>query len=291
LALYPLVFAVAATNVPPTSLAATTPADRGLAYLDVTYHTSDGVTISGWYVPSSNRAAVVLLHGAGSTRSAVLDHAVVLAHHGYGVLLADARGHGRSGGRAMDFGWYGDRDLAAAVSYLAGRPEVDHAKIGAVGLSMGGEEAVGAAALDRRIRAVVGEGVTNRTYADKGWLTEEHGFRGWLQQRLEWVLYSTTDLLTDAHPPIALRHAVERAAPRPVLLITAGNVPDEAAAARWIQSASPASVEVWTVPGTGHTGALVTHPEEWGATVTSFLDQALAPAAGGTSTGVAGALP
>jgi dienelactone hydrolase len=285
LALYPLVFAVAATNVPPASLSATTPADRGLVYLDVTYRTSDGVTISGWYVPSSNRAAVVLLHGAGSTRSSVLDHAVVLARHGYGVLLADARGHGRSNGRAMDFGWYGDRDLAAAVSYLASRPEVDPAKIGAVGLSMGGEEAVGAAALDRRIRAVVGEGVTNRTYADKGWLTEAHGFRGWLQQRLEWVLYSTTDLLTDAHPPIALRRAVGLAAPRRVLLITAGNVPDEAAAARWIQSASPGSVEVWVVPDTGHTGALHTHPEEWEAMVTAFLDQALAPAAGGTPTG------
>ena len=119
----------------------------------------------------------------------MLDHAVVLARHGYGVLLYDARGMGRSGGRAMDFGWYGDRDVAAAVSFLASRPEVDPTKIGAVGLSMGGEEAVGAAALDQRIRAVVGEGVTNRTDADKGWLTEAHGFRGWLQQRLEWALY------------------------------------------------------------------------------------------------------
>ena len=47
-------------------------------------------------------------------RSAVLDQAAVLARHGYGVLLYDARGMGRSGGRAMNFGWYGDRDLAAA---------------------------------------------------------------------------------------------------------------------------------------------------------------------------------
>ena len=109
-----------------------------------------------------NHAAVVLLHGAGSTRSSVLDHAVVLANHGYGVLLFDARGHGRSGGRAMDFGWYGDKDVTAAVSFLQTRPDVDDDLIAAVGLSMGGEEAIGAAASDRRIRAVVAEGATHR---------------------------------------------------------------------------------------------------------------------------------
>jgi uncharacterized protein len=45
----------------------------------------------------------------------------VLARHGYGVLLFDARGHGRSEGRAMDFGWFGDLDVSAAVSFLVAR--------------------------------------------------------------------------------------------------------------------------------------------------------------------------
>ena len=67
--------AVAVTNSPPTSVGDTTPADIGLRYHDVEFETIDGVTLSGWYLPSSNGAAVVLLHGAGSTRSSVLDHA------------------------------------------------------------------------------------------------------------------------------------------------------------------------------------------------------------------------
>ena len=71
--------AIAATNVPRTSLDSTTPADLDLEYRDVEFRTKDGVRLSGWYIPSSNRAAVVMLHGAGSTRSGVLDHAVVLA--------------------------------------------------------------------------------------------------------------------------------------------------------------------------------------------------------------------
>jgi hypothetical protein len=114
--------AVAATNVPRTQVGAVTPTDRGLAYRDVTFETADGVTLSGWFVPSTSGAAVVLLHGAGSTRSGVLDHAVVLARRGFGVLLFDARGHGRSHGRAMDFGWYGDEDIAGAVSFLQAQP-------------------------------------------------------------------------------------------------------------------------------------------------------------------------
>jgi uncharacterized protein len=82
--------AVAVTNSPPTSVGDITPADFGLPYRVAEFETADGVTLTGWYVPSSNGAAVVLLHGAGSTRSDVLDHAAVLAHHGYGVVLFDA---------------------------------------------------------------------------------------------------------------------------------------------------------------------------------------------------------
>jgi pimeloyl-ACP methyl ester carboxylesterase len=261
--------------VPPTSVGDTTPADIGLRYHDVEFETADRVILSGWYVPSSNGAAIVLLHGAGSTRSSVLAHAAILARHGYGVVLFDARGHGRSGGRAMDFGWYGDHDTAAAVTFLQSQPDVDDERIAAVGLSMGGEEAIGAAATDARIRAVVAEGATNRVGADKQWLSDQYGWRGAIQEGIEWLTYSAADLLTDAEPPISLRDAVVAAAPRPVLLIAAGQEDNEGYASRFIAGASPETVDVWVVPNAGHTGALDTHPLEWRKRVTTFLDDAL----------------
>jgi len=272
--------AVAATNVPPTPLGSTTPADSGLTFADVTFPTTDEVALSGWYVPSRNRAAVVLLHGAGSTRSSVLDHAAVLAQHGYGVLLFDARGHGRSDGRAMDFGWYGDEDVRAGVSFLQTRPDVDDELIAAVGLSMGGEEAIGAAAGDRRIRAVVAEGATHRTAADRAWLSDEFGWRGTLQEGLDRLTYGITDLLTAARQPSALRDAVAATAPRKVLLIAAGDRADEVTAGRYIQSAAAGSVDLWISPGTGHTDALRTHPREWEQRITAFLEPALRAASG-----------
>src|SRR5690606_7676147 len=60
--------AVALTDVPATTVGHATPTSLGLGYRDVEFTTPDGVTLSGWYVPSDNGAAVALLHGAGSTR-------------------------------------------------------------------------------------------------------------------------------------------------------------------------------------------------------------------------------
>ena len=268
--------ATATTYVPRVALGSETPSDRGLDYRDVAFAASDGVRLAGWYLPSTNGAAVILLHGAHSTRSNVLDHAAVLAADGYGVLLFDARGHGESSGRAMELGWYGDEDVTGAVSFVASQPDVT-AAIGVIGLSMGGEEAIGAAAADGRIHAVVAEGATNRVAGDLDWLADEYGVRGWFQERVDWLRFSLTDLLTPASPPITLRDAVERAAPTPFLLITAGNVEDESVAARQLAAASPATVEVWDVPDTAHTKALATHPAEWESHVTSFLERSLHP--------------
>jgi dienelactone hydrolase len=180
----------------------------------------------------------------------------------------------------MDFGWYGDLDVDAAVTYLEDRPDVEQGRVAAVGMSMGGEEALGAAAADPRLQAVVAEGATNRVPADKAWLSDAYGWRGQAQEALERLVYGTADLLTAARPPRPLRAAVAAAAPRPVLLIAAGDVPDEPEAGRYIQSGSPATVELWTAPGAGHTGALQAHPGEWEQRVTTFLDRAIGSPAG-----------
>ena len=175
----------------------------------------------------------------------------------------------------MDFGWYGDEDVAGAVSFLVEQRDVDPERIGAVGMSMGGEEAIGAAASDERIAAVVAEGATNRVAADKAWLSDEYGWRGTLQEGVEWLTFTTADLLTTADQPIALHDAVRATAPRPVLLIAAGERVDEGNAGRYVQSAAPDSVELWIVPDAGHTEAIETAPAEWETRVSAFLAAAL----------------
>ena len=50
--------------------------------------------VRGWYVPTRNRATVILTHGAGADRSQVLPEARTLVQGGFGVLLFDWPGHG-----------------------------------------------------------------------------------------------------------------------------------------------------------------------------------------------------
>jgi dienelactone hydrolase len=265
---------IAATNVPRPEIGAT-PAAHDLEFERVTLRTPDGVALAAWYVPSTNGAAIIALHGAGSTRSDLIDHAAVLADHGFGVLLVDARGHGESGGRAMDFGWNGDDDIAAATRFLARRPGVE--QIGALGLSMGGEEAIGATASNPEIRAVVAEGATGRTAADHRWLSDRYGIRGSIEEQLAGIRTRLTDALTSAPVPTSLRDAVRRSRAR-YLLITAGDVEDERAAARYIAADAPRRVTRWQVPGAGHTGGIETHPRAWERRVIAFFDAALGPA-------------
>jgi pimeloyl-ACP methyl ester carboxylesterase len=270
--------AVIATNVPP-SPESTEPIDLGADGRGVRFTTADGVTLWGWYVPPPEGKVVILRHGAGSTASAVKSQARVLVEHGYGVLLTDARGHSRSEGTAMDFGWHGDADIAAAVDYLVGQTEVDANRIAVLGMSMGGEEAIGAAGSDERIAAVVAEGATARTDQDKTWLADVYGWRGRVQVGLERLQYRLTELVSGSERPISLAEAAAGASPRPILMITGGAMPDEGQAAAHVRETAGDNVSVWTVPGAGHIQGLTVAPEEWEQVVIGFLDQALTPAA------------
>jgi pimeloyl-ACP methyl ester carboxylesterase len=199
----------------------------------------------------------------------------VLLDNGYGVLLTDARGHGSSKGAGMEFGWHGNADIAAAIDFLTTQPEVDPDRIVVVGLSMGGEEAIGAVAADGRIAAVVAEGASARTEADKAWLADVYGWRGWVQIRLEWVQYALTDLLTTAPKPVSLAESAAAASPTPILMIAAGNVSEETNSARHVEAAAGDNVAVWAVPGADHIGGLTVVPKEWEETVITFLDSAI----------------
>jgi uncharacterized protein len=261
-----------ATYVPHTANIQQTPPIQGAQ--PVYFTAEDGVNLFAWYIPPTNGAAVILRHGSGSTGSDTFNYAAVLVKHGYGVLITDARGHGSSSGTAMDFGWYGDTDINAAVTFLLNHPEVDPQKIAVIGLSMGGEEAVGAIATNTHIAAVVAEGATARSEKDKTWYRDVYGFRGSIQIGLEWLEYNLTDLLTDAAKPISLAQAVKQAQKR-VLLITAGKIEDEQYTATYLQKQAPDKVTVWNIPEAGHIQGLSLVPGEWEATVTGFLDQAL----------------
>ncbi len=197
--LLPLVAGMLATHAPQPAFTATLPANAER----VTVPAIDGTTLVGWFTPTKNGATVIVLAGAGGTKADTAAQANVLTRNGYGVLAMDPRGAGESGGHSMLYGWGGENDLSAAVTYLASRPGVDAGRIGVLGLSMGGEVAITGAALDPRLKAVVAEGATARTCADQTYLgTDMEGTIHHFDSCLGWVV---SGLLTDAPQPAPLR--------------------------------------------------------------------------------------
>lgn len=238
----------------------------------VRFPSAGAVTLAGWYLYGSNGATVVLLPGSSSTVGSVERHAAELHDAGFSVLAYDARGHGRSEGRAMELGWDAEADVSAAVSYLIDERSADPDRIGAVGLSLGGEVAIGAAASDDRLSAVVAEGAGGRSAQDHTWLADAYGVRGEVQVAVDRFTYWLVDLLSPAPgPPSPMRADVRRVAPRPVLLVAAGDDPDEQRVAEGLREASPSNVETWTCEGAGHTGALAAAPQGWRRRVVGFL--------------------
>jgi fermentation-respiration switch protein FrsA (DUF1100 family) len=225
------------------------------------------------YIPSRNGGAVMTIPGAGGTRDSVLDHAIVLAQRGYGVLDLDPRGHGISQGAPMDLGWYGELDVDAGVSFLSRQPDVDPRRIAVLGTSMGGEEALTTAAVDKRISAVVNEGGWCRVFGDLQPLFERDPMQAALIPYY-WTFLTSARFMTSAEPPIALARTMPLVSPRPVLLIAASEQP-EMLLMTHLQDQARTSSDLWIAPETSHTQALYVHPQEWTARVLDFLDKAL----------------
>ena len=131
------------------------PADAvALGLRDVTFQSHTGARLSGWYVPSRNRAAIILTHGSGGDRTNCLADARILLGAGFGVLLFDWPGHGESEGQ-VTWGSSERAALTAAIDFVAAQPDVDPQRIGVDGFSAGGYFAAQVAAMDTRLRAVV----------------------------------------------------------------------------------------------------------------------------------------
>ena len=77
-----------------------------------------GTLIAGWYVPSRNRAAVIVTTGTSSNRTSMLPEVRILASAGFGVLAFDWPGTGRSAGR-IDWGDPALATLESAIDWLS----------------------------------------------------------------------------------------------------------------------------------------------------------------------------
>lgn len=267
LGIVPTGMAILATHVARAPVPA---AKLGAAYRSVSFTSSDGLKLTGWYVPSRNGAAVIVSPGRSPSVQA---HARMLIRHGYGVLLFDRRGEGHSQGDRNMYGWSGDKDLLGAVTFLQRQRDVHHGGIGGLGLSVGGEMLLQTAAETTGLKAVVSEGAGRRSLREHLHIPGLGPVQKWLTP---WVVETAALMvLSDASPPPDLANVVRRVSPRPILLIRAlHGLDDESLNRVYYADAGPGKA-LWEVPQGGHTGALQAVPGEYQARVVGFFDHAL----------------
>jgi dienelactone hydrolase len=252
------------------SARASVPADQlGVPHEDVSFTTSDGLRLRGWYVPSRNGAAVISFPGRKGTQKP----ARILAKHGFGVLLFDRRGEGESEGDPNLWGWEGYRDVDAAVRYLKSRPDVVDDRVGGIGLSVGGEMMLEAAARSRGLKAVVSEGAGERSIREILDLT-----RGdkWLLAVSMSAQTAGTALFANHAPPPSLKNLVGRISPTPLFLIYGEHGQDgERNLNPTYYKAAGEPKGIWEVPGSGHVGGVDARPKEYERRVVAFFDRTL----------------
>ncbi len=115
-----------------------TPKDAGLDFQAVRFPGAKGIELEAWLIPAgaaTTHGVVLLFHGYGASKEALLPVADEFHRLGWDVLLVDFHGSGGSGGDTTSIGWHEAEDVAAAFQEAArrapGQPRVLY------GVSMG----------------------------------------------------------------------------------------------------------------------------------------------------------
>jgi alpha-beta hydrolase superfamily lysophospholipase len=238
------------------------------------FGSADGVALQGWLMLGElGRPAIILCHGYQRSMEEPFSLAVELRHRGFTVMLFDFRGCGRSGGSYTTIGHDEPADLVAAARWLRHRlgPDVP---IGVLGISMGGAVAIEGAARVPDIAAVV----TDSAFAHLSGAMEHRfsALRGFNLHAHRVTMRIAERMCRGRVSAVRPVDAIERIAPRPILLIHGsrdGIVPlshlDE------LYAAAGEPKDRWVVQGTTHAMARMDQPVEYVSRVATFFDKAL----------------
>lgn len=250
-----------------------TPADFGLAFEEVPFLASDGLRLRGWWIPADGSdRAVIILHGHMGSMDMDVHRAPALHAAGFNVLLFDFRGHGRSEGQQITFGYLERRDVQGAVALLCSR---GMRRIGLLGFSLGGVVAVLSAPLCPEVTAVVTDGAPIRMRTAAAVRGIEWGFPAWVSRPMAWLAIAVTCVRLRANLfRYEAVHWVGKIAPRPILFIH-GDRDQYCPDFDDLYAAAGSPKELWRVPEAGHTTLSSIMPEEHRQRVISFFQRHL----------------
>ena len=248
------------------------PFELGLPAEEVTFSPLHGEhQVNGWYIPSPEAATTIIISpGYRGSRSDVLGLCAFLWRAGHNILAFEYYGHGTVVGQPLTLGYRELNDFLGALSYA--RQRSPHARLGAVGYSMGAAVSIIGCARSPEVEALV---------ADSAFATHrrvvEYAVRRAIH--LPFILF---EWVTDAilwwragyhfHQVEPLRE-VGRIAPRPILIIHGmrDSIVDPGDAPLLYRAAGEPK-ELWLLPDTDHCGAYFADRAAYVDKVISFFD-------------------
>lgn len=238
------------------------PKRYGLDYESVSFPTSDGLTLRGWFIPAAsldpsgkgvmawNTCATILVgHGYPFDKANILRHALFL-HPRFHLLVFDFRYFGESDGAYTTAGLLETRDVQAAVEYVKSRSDVNRERIGALGFSMSASAFITARHPD--VKAIVAdspyatlEGLIARQFFflpgfTKWPLVELTKFYAWVFLGLRVKDAAPVDVVWDLNTPLLIIHGDADS-----------QIPLEHSRAIYAK-ADPDKTKLWIVPGADH---------------------------------------
>jgi len=242
--------------------------DLGVPVERVEFSSTEGLQLTGWYAHTRN-GAVVLIHPGRSG----IDHARMLARHGYGVLLMNRRGEGDSEGDTNLFGWADTKDIAGAAAYVRSKSGIAPDAIGGLGLSVGGEVMLEHAARSNDLAAVVAEGIGSRSIKES---LELSGAIRLAELTTAPLMTSGLVVFADQAVPPNLIDATRGLAPARAFIVWGENgQPAEKVLSPTYVDAADGAALAWEVPHARHTRGIDAAPKEYERRVIAFFDSTL----------------
>jgi fermentation-respiration switch protein FrsA (DUF1100 family) len=239
----------------------------------VTLTSLSGERLAGWvFIPTSPRAAVVVLHGVRANRSDMLGRAELLWNDGFVMLALDLQAHGESTGAQITYGYRESQDVEAAVRYL--RLRFPALPVGGIGVSLGGAALALAgsrvnvdAAVLEAVYPSIEEAVDNRIRSRVGPLADV------LSPLLLVQLEPRLGVRIDDLRPVAAVQSMRC----PILIISGTkDVHTTVAQTQALFAAANEPKELWLVPGAAHVDLLRYDPRGYEEHVLGFLERHLA---------------
>lgn len=241
----------------------------------VVFASASGSLIHAWLSRGRpGMGAVLLLHGVGANREAMLGRAEFLHAEGFTVLAPDFQAHGESPGDHITFGARESFDAEAAMNYL--RDVVPGERVGVIGVSMGGAASLlGPGPLDANafvlesVYPTIRNAVRDRLSA---WFGPLSPIATLFTSPLIRVLSADVDVAESELQPID-RIGEIRA---PLLLISGTLDPyTPLNEARSLFNAAPSHKSFWAVDGAKHEDLHAFAPREYERRVGGFLARCL----------------